>query len=253
MFFIVTLFPALGFFDVYPFRYSYVADHFQYAASIGVIAVISAIGEKWVKPHLKILIGTVLLCTLTFLTWRQSKVYANNEVLWTDVVRKNPNAWIAHHNLTAIFFDSERVDEAISHFESCVKLNPKNSSLTYYALGLAYSQKGDTNKAIEFYDKAADSDPGSQVAVTSMADACFLKGQYRLAVENYKKALQLKPPVISDIEINCRIGSSLKYLGNYKDALVYFERAIIFIPNNPILLTNIKEIKQLQGFSNSKK
>ncbi|MEZ4652389.1 MAG: hypothetical protein R3E12_01985 [Candidatus Eisenbacteria bacterium] len=32
--FLVTLAPALGFFDVYPMRYSFVADHFQYLASI---------------------------------------------------------------------------------------------------------------------------------------------------------------------------------------------------------------------------
>ena len=29
-----VLVPALGFFDVYPFRYSFVADHFQYHASM---------------------------------------------------------------------------------------------------------------------------------------------------------------------------------------------------------------------------
>jgi len=40
LFFGGTLFPALGFFDVYPFRYSYVADHFQYLASIGLIALL---------------------------------------------------------------------------------------------------------------------------------------------------------------------------------------------------------------------
>jgi hypothetical protein len=29
-----SLFPALGFINVYPMRYSFVADHFQYLASI---------------------------------------------------------------------------------------------------------------------------------------------------------------------------------------------------------------------------
>ena len=33
-----VLFPALGFFNVYPFRFSYVADHFQYHASVALIA-----------------------------------------------------------------------------------------------------------------------------------------------------------------------------------------------------------------------
>ena len=40
--FVGTLFPALGFFNVYPFRYSFVADHFQYLASVGVITLVAA-------------------------------------------------------------------------------------------------------------------------------------------------------------------------------------------------------------------
>ena len=39
LFFVGTLFPVLGFFNVYSFRYSLVADHFQYLASLGVIAL----------------------------------------------------------------------------------------------------------------------------------------------------------------------------------------------------------------------
>ena len=37
-----TLFPALGFFDIYPMRYSFVADHFQYLASIALLALAAA-------------------------------------------------------------------------------------------------------------------------------------------------------------------------------------------------------------------
>ena len=42
LFFAGSLFPALGFFNIYPFVYSYVADHFQYLASMGVIAAVAA-------------------------------------------------------------------------------------------------------------------------------------------------------------------------------------------------------------------
>ncbi len=35
------LFPALGFLNVYPFVFSYVADHFQYLASIAAITLAS--------------------------------------------------------------------------------------------------------------------------------------------------------------------------------------------------------------------
>jgi protein O-mannosyl-transferase len=42
LFFMGTLFPALGFFNIYPMRYSYVADHFQYLASVGLISLVAA-------------------------------------------------------------------------------------------------------------------------------------------------------------------------------------------------------------------
>ena len=41
-YFAVSLFPLLGFFNVYFFRFSYVADHFQYLASMGPLALLGA-------------------------------------------------------------------------------------------------------------------------------------------------------------------------------------------------------------------
>jgi len=41
LFFVGSLFPALGFFNAYPFIFSYVADHFQYLASLGIIATVA--------------------------------------------------------------------------------------------------------------------------------------------------------------------------------------------------------------------
>jgi hypothetical protein len=40
--FVIVLGPALGFVNVYPFRFSFVADHFQYHASAALIALIGA-------------------------------------------------------------------------------------------------------------------------------------------------------------------------------------------------------------------
>ena len=42
-FFCVSLLPVLGLIDVYFMKYSLAADHYQYAAIIGVIALASAI------------------------------------------------------------------------------------------------------------------------------------------------------------------------------------------------------------------
>ena len=46
LFFGGTLFPVLGFFNLYTFRYSLVANHYQYLASLGVITLAAA-GRRW--------------------------------------------------------------------------------------------------------------------------------------------------------------------------------------------------------------
>ena len=43
-FYALTIFPALGFINIYPMRYSFVANHFQYLAGLGIIALACAGG-----------------------------------------------------------------------------------------------------------------------------------------------------------------------------------------------------------------
>ena len=45
-YFLISLFPVMSFFNVYFFGYSFVGDHFQYLASMGVLALTAA-GDWW--------------------------------------------------------------------------------------------------------------------------------------------------------------------------------------------------------------
>jgi hypothetical protein len=100
LFFAGTLFPALGFFNAYPFRFSYVADHFQYLASIGPIAVAGA-GITTALDFLKkrnrflgpLIYGT-LIATLGVLTWRQAAMYKDTETLFRTTIERNPACWM---------------------------------------------------------------------------------------------------------------------------------------------------------------
>jgi tetratricopeptide (TPR) repeat protein len=94
IFFIVTLVPALGFVNVYPMRYSFVADHFQYLAGIGPIAVAGACLARWK-------IALPILLILPVLTWCQCHAYFDNVTLWRDVVAKDDQSEIGHTNLAA--------------------------------------------------------------------------------------------------------------------------------------------------------
>ena len=117
----ISLFPVLGFFSVYFFRYSFVSDHFQYLASMGPLALAGAgiatllgcfcgIPDHFVsRPETVPRSGTtiassrrrlvissavwgVVLVLLGFLTWRQTAEYHNLFALYTATLEKNPSS-----------------------------------------------------------------------------------------------------------------------------------------------------------------
>ena len=80
-FFVATLSPVLGFIMLYTFRYTFVADHYQYLACIGPIALVSAGLVKLTNsvengPRFLSALGILVFSALGFLTWRQARVTA---------------------------------------------------------------------------------------------------------------------------------------------------------------------------------
>ena len=119
LFFVATLSPLLGFLMCYTFHYSFVADHYQYAACIGLIALVAAgiIKACGNKSLVKFVCGGALIFTLGFLTWQQSKTYANLETLWRTTINRNPDSLLAHNNLGVMLSDRGQLDDAIAHFQ----------------------------------------------------------------------------------------------------------------------------------------
>ncbi len=98
-YFTVTLFPVLGFFDQGFYRFSLVADHWQYYSIIGVIALGVAAGEGICRKiagegsfSVKAVASIVVLAALTVATWTRASLYADPNALWRDTIAKNPNA-----------------------------------------------------------------------------------------------------------------------------------------------------------------
>jgi hypothetical protein len=104
-FFIITLGPALGFVNVYPMRYSFVANHFQYMASIGLIVAVVAGGATVIRERvLRTAVGMAVMVSLAALTWQQGRIYEGAETLWRDTLAKNPGCWMAHNKISASYW-----------------------------------------------------------------------------------------------------------------------------------------------------
>ncbi len=142
-----TLFPALGFISVFPFIYSYVADHFQYLATVGMIVPLVAglaLASRRITPRvtwLPPLAAALLLTTLGTLTWRQSTMYRDLATLYRVTIARNPDAWMAHNNLAYLLLSAPGgLPEAMSHLQTALRLHPAYAE-AHLNLGIAYSLK----------------------------------------------------------------------------------------------------------------
>jgi tetratricopeptide (TPR) repeat protein len=154
------LLPALGFFDVYPMRYSYVADHFQYLASAALLTSLAALGTVLVRRvvasrRLAAALGVLVCALLATLTLRQSLVYASPESLWRDTIVKNPTAWMAMNNLAYELQQQGRAREAVPYIQDAIRINP-NCLECYGNLADAYRASGDEASAKQVFVDLAE-------------------------------------------------------------------------------------------------
>ncbi len=190
IFFVAALSPMLGFIMEYTFRYTYVADHYQYNASIGLIAVASAILWHWSsRAGLLPAMAVVVLLVLGCLTWRQCGAYRDLETLWRDTVTKNPASWMAHHNLGVELFDRDQLDEALDQYRAAVALHP-NGDVEQGDLGLALMEKGMAIEAIPHFEAALKINPKLLQVQNNLALAYGQLGDLNQAVAHFKLALQ---------------------------------------------------------------
>ena len=150
--FVVALLPALGFFNIFPFRYSFVADHFQYLAAIGPFALAAAgltfLLARLKNPDVARAVAGAMLVLLAVLTWLQTDVYQNLEVLWRHTLAHNPTCWMAHDNLGLYLTGAGRYGEAKEHYRDAIKIRPTDH-IAYYDLGLQAAIRGDGGRSQE--------------------------------------------------------------------------------------------------------
>jgi Flp pilus assembly protein TadD len=265
--FIGSLFPALGFFNVYPFIFSYVADHWQYAASLGIIVPVAAGLELWNRRVASSatwagpMLAGMLLGALGLLTWRQCGIYRDAQTLYRTTLAQNPDCWLAHLNLGNLVLAEGRVDEAVAHYREAERLEPGYSS-THFNLAKVWEGEGREPAAILEYEQTLRLTPGDAVAHNNLgialaktgrpdeaaaqfaealrlqpdyakADANFgvlLAGQNRLgeAVARYEQALRLSP---DDADVHTNLGLALRALGRNEEATIQFQQAARLRPN----------------------
>ena len=233
LFFVGTLSPALGFFNIYPMLYSFVADHFQYLASLGLIVLAVAVGWEAARRFgsggqtaaIGMLVAVLAICGA--LTWRQGYTYANLETLWRDTLAKNADAWIAHNNLANVLKARGQLDEAVRHYRRVLLIEP-GFARVYVNLGETLMAMGAPDAALKVYRRALEVDPDYAKAHIDLGNALLARKDEEGAISHYRRALELAPDAA---EAHINLGTALAGRGDVENAILHYRRALELEPN----------------------
>jgi tetratricopeptide (TPR) repeat protein len=191
-----VLFPAMGFFNVYAMRYSYVADHFAYQA-VAVAAAGLACGAATLLARapsaargIAAAVAALALLSGATLTFRQARVYEGEEVLWKDTLAKNPSCFMCETNFGFWLVNAGRVSEGAAHFESSLRLKPDNVP-ALLNLGRLADQRGSLGEAATRLRAAYAIDPTDRAVLVNLATVEVKLGHPAAAIPLYEEALRL--------------------------------------------------------------
>ena len=256
-YYVVSLFPVLGFFSVYFFRYSFVSDHFQYLASMGPLALagaaISTLAGRFCETPLELASdadalqsssdnigvargrlflasvgGNILLLSLAFLTWWQSGIYHDIVTLYTRTLAENHACWMAHYNLGIALQDHGETDQAITHYRRAIELRPGYAE-AHYNLGRLLAEKGELNDAISHYEATLAINPADAEAHNNLGATLFQAGRVDDAIAHYQEALAVRPDYA---ETSCNLADALLFKGDMDGAITHYRTCVAVLPNH---------------------
>jgi tetratricopeptide (TPR) repeat protein len=229
LFFCGTLFPVLGFFILYTFRYSFVANHYQYLASVGPIALtvsLLATAIDRIAAHrttrgirrttrgirlqpdsahtttrgirlqpdsvLRGLVVAALVVLLAGVTRAETRKFDSLEALLQDTISKDGTSWFAYTNLGSLRLAQGRTGEARDCFEKALRLKP-GFAVAYNDLGNTWLRDGDLENAMRNHRKAVDLQPDYAEAHNNLGIDLVKAGNYNDAIASYRRAIAVDP------------------------------------------------------------
>jgi protein O-mannosyl-transferase len=236
LYFGITLAPALGFVNVYPFRFSFVADHFQYLALVGVIALAAGATDRVASrlkmpPQTPTRFAAALLLALTLgaMTWQQSRLYADPRLLYEETLRRNPAAWLMHLNLGWLAGKNHSPDEAVAHYQAALVINPDEPQV-HQNLGTTWMEMGRHEDALKEHQAAVRLAPGYAEAHLNLGVDLQHLGRYEEAESAYRTALDIKPGLAA---AHYDLGVLLIQLGRRDEGLARVNEALRIQPDYP--------------------
>jgi len=248
-YFLVALSPVVGLVRMSYMRASWVADHFQYLANIGIIALGCAAGTvlwRRAPPSRRWLVagvGGAVIAAFGVCTFVRAMDYRSEYTMWTDTVAKNPDAWQAHFRLGGELLARMEVPAAAAHFTQGLQLKPDDPYAHNY-LGTCLVAMGRVAEGIEQYRESLRLKPDQFFPHPCLGDALASQKKYAEAIAEYRTALRWNrdlPPLLA------HLGAAYMNSGRLDEAVETFTRARSLAPDDAEISAALTQAQMLRG------
>jgi tetratricopeptide (TPR) repeat protein len=156
-------------------------DRYTYLSQIGLVIMIAwgvtEVTARWRRQRLILAtIAAVIVTLLAFTARAQSAHWRNSEALWRHTLAHTSRNYVAHNNLAIQLAQSDRIAEALGHFEQAMRARPTSAEAqNNYGYTLALLKRFD--EAIPFYENAIRLKPDFVNAHLNLGDALVALGR----------------------------------------------------------------------------
>lgn len=157
--------------------------------------------DKKAPKQLLILLAIVVIITSWGIAYSRNNAWKNSITIYQTTLAQNPDARPLRFNLGVLYNQNGNPEDARKEWEEIEKRNKDwlEISSVYNSLGNYYREKGNPEKTIEYYQKAADAShlSGNINGFSNLGITYFEKGEYLRSLTYFCKAIKINPEVMS--------------------------------------------------------
>ncbi|MBF0537746.1 MAG: tetratricopeptide repeat protein [Nitrospirae bacterium] len=233
LWYLITLLPVIQIIQV---SMAPMADRYAYVPVIGIFIIIACyVSDVSSRLSLRkvglILIGVLVISSLSVLTYRQVQYWKDSGALFGHALEVTRNNYVAHNNYGTYLLKAGRVDEAIDQFSRGLKIMP-DYPLLNFNMWAALTLQGRYGEASRYFLLKATPflTKGGNPYFYKMISLSFMRQKnYDEAIRYAQKALLNQP---RDVDALQYIALSLTATGKYEEALTYFCQGLQIEPDN---------------------
>ncbi|MDQ3439380.1 MAG: tetratricopeptide repeat protein, partial [Planctomycetota bacterium] len=147
----------------------------------------------------------------------------------------------AEYNLGTVLDRQERWDEARSHYERALSINPFHTR-ALNNLGVGLDRRGQTPAALALYARALDIAPADPEVLSNLGSAFLGKRRYAEAIAVLDRAVTIDPAAPN---AHNNLGIALAQSGRLDEAVARFQEALRLNPRHANARRNLEAIKKL--------